>query len=149
MELTTKKVLSEHLRDAMSKEDLSTRQAAKYLNIAPYYLSMSQNKNSWSAMGKRPWERIEEWHDTRDKLSAFQIPEGEEVRKPKEKTDDQVKTKPEIKKEVATIAKTIPQELDPIKKKEPEPSYQETQRLKVVLDIEINIVVNGQNVQVK
>jgi hypothetical protein len=168
MDNIRKRVLMDSLKEAMSKEDLNTRAAARCLNLNPCYLSMAQNPNSWDAMGKAPWERIELWADTRDKLSSFVIPEGEEIWKPKEKGDPQYKSK---KKQPDTITTPVDdsnmfnalkkekekkafregkKEVDEIVKKHmPDQQFIDTARLKVALDIEINLTVNGQNVQLQ
>jgi hypothetical protein len=80
-----KKSISEALREAMNKEELHTRQAARFLNLNPAYISMSLNPNSWNAMSKMAWFRLEDWFNRREPLSSFSIPEGEEIWKPKEK----------------------------------------------------------------
>lgn len=80
-----KKAISEALIAAINREELHTRQAASYLNLNPCYLSMAQNPKSWDAMGKAPWVRLQEWFDTNEPLNKFQIPDGEEIWKPKEK----------------------------------------------------------------
>jgi hypothetical protein len=148
MELNDKKIMAEHLRDAMNREDLSTREAARCLNLAPYYLSMSQNENSWAAMGRSPWERIEQWHNTREKLTSFRIPEGEEIWKPKEKSVDPPKKSPVIKEKVA-VEKNAEDLPGVIEIKHSQAYSPEIQRLKVALDIEINLTVNGQKVQLR
>jgi hypothetical protein len=85
MSIIDKKSISGALKEAMAREDLNTRAVAKALNLNPCYISMCQNPNSWDSMGKAPWVRLEEWAVTRDKISEFKIPEGEEIWKPKEK----------------------------------------------------------------
>ena len=79
-----KKAISDALREAMNKENLHTRQVASYLNLNPCYISMSLNSNSWDAMGKAAWERINAWYESRTPLSQFNIPKSEEIWKPKE-----------------------------------------------------------------
>jgi len=88
-----KKQISDALREAMAREELHTGQAAKYLNLNPAYVSMALNEKSWDAMGKTPWLRLEEWHNERQKLSEFVIPDGEAiyVRPPKKQKDEEVK----------------------------------------------------------
>lgn len=77
--------MSEHLTDAMTKEDLGRRDAAKFLNLNPCYITMAMNPKFWDSMSRFAKDRIKEWHDSRDLISAFQIPEGEEIWKPAEK----------------------------------------------------------------
>jgi hypothetical protein len=85
MKPTNRKEISEALKEAMNKEDLHTRDAAKYLNINPCYISMAQNPNSWDSMGKASWIRLEEWFNTNSKIALFEIPPGEEIWVPREK----------------------------------------------------------------
>ena len=151
MELNDRKMIAQHLREAINREDLSTREAARFLNIAPYYISMGVNEKLWDSMSKSARERIETWHQSREKISAFLIPEGEEICKEKEK---KVAEKPA---EEATPQQKIAEKLNvpaqKVYKNPEEKSAQlgttETQRLKVILDIDINLSVNGQKVQLR
>ena len=78
-----KKELSEALREAMDKEMLHTREAARLLNINPCYISMALNEKSWDHLGISAWQRIEDWLLTREPLKIYKFPEGEEVFVPK------------------------------------------------------------------
>lgn len=104
-----KQAITADLIAAMQREELHTREAAKYLNLNPCYLSMAQNSKSWDSMGNAPWVRLQEWWDTRDLLSKFQIPEGEEIWKPKEKPEKATNEKKEKKtrKVYRAIAESI------------------------------------------
>lgn len=73
------------LRASMSREELHTRQVAKCLNLMPAYISMALNPKSWDSMSKAAWSRLEEWYLSRDKITSFQIPEGEALYVVKEK----------------------------------------------------------------
>jgi len=81
------KILSEHLIDAINKEDLTIRQAAEYLGLNPGYVSMAKNPKTWDGMSKDAWYRLTFWHNSRCKLSEYNPPEGAEVYRPKEKAD--------------------------------------------------------------
>ena len=176
-----KKTISEHLIDALNKEDLPRREAARFLNLNPRYVTMAQNPKSWDAMGRAAWERMEAWHETRQKISEFKIPDGEEIWKPKEK--DQEAPKRDVVKhkegEQTRIAEAVlkkleeekdleehsPENLDMfdqigkinrgadfiVKEVLPPPGdhFTDTARLKVALDIEINLVINGQKVNLR
>ena len=65
MSTINRKQISDALKEAMNREELHTRDAARALNLHPCYISMAQNPNSWDAMGKAPWVRLEEWINTR------------------------------------------------------------------------------------
>ena len=80
-----KKEIADHFMEAMNREDLHTSQAGRFLNLNPCYLSMIKNSKHWSGMSRGAWDRFEEWHETRDKISAFVIPEGEPIFKKSER----------------------------------------------------------------
>jgi hypothetical protein len=84
------KAMSDHLTDALTKEDLGRRDAARLLNLNPCYITMGMNPKFWDSMSKFAKDRIKEWHDSRDSISAFRIPEGEEIWKPAEKESKKV-----------------------------------------------------------
>jgi hypothetical protein len=185
-----KKQISEALIKAMQREELHTRETAQKLNLNPCYISMAQNPNSWDAMGKASWIRLEEWFNTNLPLALFEIPAGEEIWKTKEKV---IKTDPEMtilsSKEVVTksISKSaektekphrppkfnydflkdakfmnfkeveaeftdmVAREIEKIGKKMMLPVQPTTDhiRQKVSIDIEINLVINGQKVSLQ
>lgn len=165
---------SRHLIEQMNREELNTRATAGFLNLNPIYISMVQNKANWDSISRSAWERIIEWHNTREKISDFKIPEGEEIWKPKVK-NNLSETKAPIIREKKGKEKTRPEKTnrdsaptvtDPEPEAEkhappaaiPDPvpaeayagllvSEPETARLRVALDIEINLVVNGQKIR--
>lgn len=93
-----KQQISEHLIEAMNREELHTRKAAEYLNLNPCYISMAKRVSSFNAMSAAAWERLADWHQSRDKISAFVIPEGEELYKPADRKVTE-KEEPEVKPE--------------------------------------------------
>lgn len=93
-----KQQISEHLIEAMNREELHTRKAAEYLNLNPCYISMAKRVSSFNAMSAAAWERLADWHTSRDKISAFVIPEGEELYKPFDRKIAE-KEVPEVKPE--------------------------------------------------
>jgi len=81
-----KKEIADHYMEATNREELRTREAARYLNLNPCYLSMVKTERHWSSMSQAAWDRLEEWHESRCKISEFVIPEGEEIfKKPERK----------------------------------------------------------------
>jgi hypothetical protein len=76
------KIISEHLIDAMSKEDLTTREAAKALNLNPCYVSMARNPKNWNSMSKDAWYRLTQWHNSRGKITEFEISDDEPIWEP-------------------------------------------------------------------
>jgi hypothetical protein len=191
----TREQISTALIQAMGKEDLNTRAAAKFLNLNPCYVSMARNPKSWDSMGKTPWVRLEEWVQTREALKLFSIPEGEEEWKPKEKAQgtEQKAQKQEqnaesgdkkagskIKLKFITAPIKEKKKKDTVKNEEIRPAYTHSEeyvqslickitdltnkleakpaienipipdptRVKIAMDIEINLVVNGQRVTI-
>jgi hypothetical protein len=189
MSTINKKQISEALIKAMQREELHTRESAQKLNLNPCYISMAQNPNSWDAMGKASWIRLEEWFNTNSPLGLFTIPAGEEIWKAKEKpakTDAANVTFKNDKSDItaATEKKTKKAEKPPkfnydflkdakfmnykevkaeftdlvareIGKLEQKltilPVLQTTDSTwqKIAIDIEINLVVNGQKVSLQ
>jgi hypothetical protein len=98
MNPASRQMIMEALREAMSKEELHTRGAAQALNLNPCYVSMALNPKSWDSMGKAPWIRLTNWYNTREPLGSFQIPDGEEIWKPKERDPAARITEPETPK---------------------------------------------------
>lgn len=153
-----RKEISEALIHAMEKEDLNTRAVAKFLNLNPCYISMAQNPKIWDSMSNPAWVRLEEWYETRGPIALFEIPGEEEIWKPKEKVENQdkrqkIKVRKRMplrkgKKEVDEIVKKL--DIHPVQNEpKQEPQFTDAVRLKVALDIEINLVVNGQKVQLR
>lgn len=83
MSTINKKEISEVMIEAMNREELNTRAVAQHLNLNPCYISMAKNPNHWDTMGITAWRRLQDWLDTRGKISEFKIPEGEEIFVPK------------------------------------------------------------------
>jgi hypothetical protein len=185
--------IKEKLMSAIDRESLPNREAARLLNIHPCYVSMLKNESSWEGITPKVWDRFNEWFQTRDLLANFQIPEGEEIYKPKEKekpvkVDNKVDRKKlqstfsksdehfavadtdmhplnpapdaiiklsyykeEADKSTARILQLLKENeklmdtLDNMKKTPPNMFPVNTQKLS--LDIEINLIINGQKVR--
>jgi len=103
MNPASRQMIMEALREAMSKEELHTRGAAQALNLNPCYVSMALNPKSWDSMGKAAWIRLTNWYNTREPLGSFQIPDGEEIWKPKERDPAARITEPETPKKAKKI----------------------------------------------
>ena len=172
--------ISDHLIEALNKENLHTREAARFLNMNPCYISMARNPKSFDAISKSAWERLEVWHNTREKISDFKIPDGEEIWQPKERSAEAPKKDKNVVIRNEKILETdehSPENLDTqtselskeaqyelmatLKNTEEklmkadeyirfieEKHSKEAARVKVALDIEINLVVNGQKVRI-
>lgn len=73
------KIHADHLRQCKDREELETRDVARYLNLAPIYISMALNPNSWGSMSRAAKERIIAFSHTRERIQDFKIPEGEVI----------------------------------------------------------------------
>lgn len=93
-----KKQISAALIEHLEREELHSGQAAAFLNLNPCYISMAKNEKSWDAMGKKTWDRLEEWFNTRENIKDFKIPEGEEIWKKPERDPAARITKPDVSK---------------------------------------------------
>lgn len=144
------------LAKAMQLEKLGPSDAARHLNILAQYISMSKQEKFWSKMPKSAWDRIMHWCNTGETIHHYkppiELPAKEIARKPAE-----VKPK-----------ETVKPDLDFIQPIDPEPEVQKEQliqelsksvhinpvqqltdtdaRLKISLDIEINLMINGKKI---
>ena len=151
-----KRSASERLQKAMGLEKLRPSDTARHLNILPQYVTMSKSEKYWPKMPKSAWDRILLWVNSGETLHHFkppvELPPKEISRKPAE-------VKPE---------ETVKPELDFIQPIDPEPEIQKGQliqklsksvrinpvqqltdtdaRLKISLDIEINLMINGKKI---
>lgn len=166
-----KKLISEHLRDSITREDLSNREAADLLGIKPYYVSPVQNPVFWDKVSHDTWNKLGLWQESREKIRDYKKPE-EPIQEPEKQPEmiyghrETIKVnvkalKPKVKQKRKTDPDKIQQEaFSKYSSTEapfpvipavatPDVQFTDTARLKVALDIEINLVVNGQKVQVK
>ena len=155
---TQKHSISEKLNRAIEAEHIMLMEAARNLGTAPNYLSMIRNTGQWHKCAKSGWEAVSLWANSGQKLSEYcpahgsiAMPENNEL-KPEVKKVLIAETKEALKKEAAgkpvdKVNLTIPLPAEPVT---PEPGQQftDTARLKVELDIEIYLVVNGQKVKI-
>ena len=184
--------IKEKLIAAIDREMLPNREVARILNIHPCYISMVKNEKLWDSITSNVWNRFNEWLLTRDTINNFQIPEGEEIYKVKEKEAKKAEPaamgpqfiavyghtepiKPEPKKKLKKVKEPV-YTADYVKGLEERIDYQANKlmeannqiikycdlvkdlsdtpantadiiRQRVSLDIEINLVVNGQKVR--
>lgn len=191
------KIHADHFRSCVEREELPTREVAKHLNIAPYYVSMALNPKSWDSMSRAAKDRIIEFSMSRGRIQDFVIPEGEPIwtpegsaksAQPKAQGEDpgaqnkEEKPNPEPAKKAKKVEK--PAEIKPglskpavdkainvIKEKlsgdglaekivdkyfperEDKPPaggnevFWNSQKTKLSIDIEINLIINGQKIQ--
>lgn len=157
-----KRSAAERLLKAMQLEKLGPSDAARKLNILASYVSMSKQEKYWPKMPKSAWDRILLWCNTGETLHHFKIPNGE-VKKEEAKltnwpSKDEMKPRielppKEIARKPAEIIKPDEKITAPlaVEKSVPLPTqeFTDTARLKVCLDIEINLVINGQKISLK
>ena len=174
-----KHAISEKLNRAIEAEHIMLVEASRHLGTPANYLSMIRNPTQWPRCPKSGWEAVYQWYNSGQKLSEFSVQHGAVSPRQAEELKPEVKKvlveemKEELKKEevrqkainaIQEIGKIV---MDEVKKMPadnisttaplaveqalPEPGQQftDTARMKVALDIEINLVVNGQKVQVK
>jgi len=140
---SAKRSAVERLKKAMELEKIGPSETARKLNILPVYISMALNEKYWDKLSKAAWDRILFWCNSGETIHHFKIPQGEAVVEEKKKAV--------VKKSLTTSAKSA--QVEPSNEKMitpagPSQDFTDTARLKVCLDIEINLVVNGQKVRV-
>lgn len=146
MENEQKKQLSDKLKKALLDEHLWAKDAAGYLNLNPTYISMMLNPKFFDKCGATAWKRIEEWANTGDKISNFILPANEK-RREKEKVQEPVSKEPMSKKD-KTHSEISPEVIPPIKVMPDIQIAEDPIRLRVALDLEINVHVNGTRVRI-
>ena len=155
---TQKHSISEKLNRAIEAEHIMLMEAARNLGTAANYLSMIRNTTQWHKCAKSGWEAVYQWANSGQKLSEYcpahgriAMPENNELKLEAEKwMIAQMKEKMRmvvVEKPADKVKLTAPLPVDPITP-EPEHHFTDTARLKVELDIEIYLVVNGQKVKI-
>lgn len=155
-----KKELQRLLKEALLAEHMYNAKAAKYLNLIPNYITMMLNHRMWDHCPAKAWNRVEEALSL-GKISEFKIPEGEKIvdgvkahknkgnaligssdkqkseSNPEEQFEENVShlSSEEKKERISNLAELVVKNT-------------QVQRLKVALDIEITLIVNGQKVSV-
>lgn len=141
-----KKSISEKFTKAVQTEKLQVKDAAMIIGIIPTYASMIRNEALWSKCPIPVWEKALAWVNSGQSLKVYGEKHGHVL--PAAPAPGVKELTPEEKDLLAwgKIAEDFIQPVDP----DPEVrQYTESARLKVCLDIEINLVINGQKVQVK
>jgi len=177
-----KKLISEHLNETLTREDLSKREASEMLGIKPQYISLILNEKYWDSCSAKIWEKVEAWHTSRLPLKEWQhigpftcqpLESEKNSENEPEKPPEIIQKEKEYKQkrvEASKLKVKQKRKTDPDKIQAeafskyssteapfpvipavvaPDVQFTDTARLKVALDIEINLVVNGQKVQVR
>ncbi|MEN6569030.1 MAG: hypothetical protein ABFC18_03355 [Rikenellaceae bacterium] len=144
-----KKSAAERLIKAMELEKLGPSDTGRKLGILPQYVTMSKQEKYWPKMPKSAWDRILHWVNTGETLHHYKPPielaPKEIARKPIE--NSRVATEEETKKIIDSMKLPAPLAVEKLTPA-PDVQFTDTARLKVALDIEINLVVNGQKIQI-
>ena len=164
-----KHAISEKLNRAIEAEHIMLVEASRHLGTPANYLSMIRNPTQWPRCPKSGWEAVYQWYNSGQKLSEYSVahsavspkqlselkPEAKqklvaETKQALQKTANEVQKeaqRKEAEKPASNVSLTAPLAVE---KATPAPDVQftDTARLKVALDIEINLVVNGQKIQI-
>jgi hypothetical protein len=148
-----KRSAAERLKKAMDLEKMGPSEAARHLNILGQYISMSKQEKFWPKMPKSAWDRILFWCNSGETIHHFKLPSDEIILQPKAKVEKGIIPDGNFIKNQKQIIDSVNKIIAPlaVEKAKPDPGqdFTDTARLKVCLDIEINLVINGQKVQVK
>ena len=155
---TQKHSISEKLNRAIEAEHLMLTEAARNLGTQANYLSMIRNTTQWHKCAKSGWDAVNQWANSGQKLSEYSMlrgriamPENNEL-KPEVKKVLVAETKEALraeatKKPADNISLTAPLPVEPVTL-DPGQQFTDTARMKVELDIEISLVINGQKVKI-
>jgi hypothetical protein len=133
------------LESAMARERLKPSETARIFGIHPNYVSMIKNPDTWMKCPNSAWESILTWVNSGQGLIEWSEKHGKVLPEKHEPMQEIVISKVPGKKAVKTPA--IQKQPFEVKPPVPEQQFTDTARLKVALDIEINLVVNGQKVK--
>lgn len=171
-EITKVKVL-----DAMIAEGLTNKEAASAIGIPGNYLSMIKHPDQWPKCPAQAWVKTVNWVNSGQTLREYAVKHGK-VRPDPENQPEKIPAPPDFPADriekgsdpldgkgslyvrnnpkVKTKKRSWEKVIDDYKKERGitfDPSFPEaepdTARLKVCLDVEINLLVNGQKVQLK
>lgn len=145
---TQKHAISEKLNRAIVFGPITPSEAARNLGIIANYVSMMRNPQNWHKCAKGGWEAAETWYNSGQNLSEYSAARGRVMIPVPLDEQKLIAVQRQELKEAKTPIVTAPLAVKPVI---PEPGQQftDTARLKVALDIEINLVVNGKKVEVK
>jgi hypothetical protein len=150
-EITKVKVL-----DAMIAEGLTNKEAAEAIGIPDNYLSMIKHPDQWPKCPAQAWVKTVNWVNSGQTLKEYAVKHGKVRPDPENQPAEELhppKEKPQ--KRPSSARRRYEKVIDDYKKEQGitfDPTFPEaepdTARLKVCLDVEINLLVNGQKVRV-
>jgi hypothetical protein len=158
---TQKYLVSGKLKVQRENEHIANVDAARNLGIPANYVSMICNPAQWEKCPAWAWNKANTWYNSGQKLSEYSVARSavsssrNDELKPEVKEKLIAETKHAMKKTAKEVQKEAQRKDDEkpiaplaVEKNIPAPDVQftDTARLKVALDIEINLVVNGQKV---
>ena len=158
---TQKYLVSGKLKVQRENERIANVDAARNLGIPANYVSMICNPAQWEKCPAWAWNKANNWYNSGQKLSEYSVAHSAVSSSRNDELKPEVKEKliAETKQAMRKTAKKVQKEAQrkddekpiaplAVEKNIPAPDVQftDTARLKVALDIEINLVVNGQKV---
>lgn len=144
---------------AIVAEQLTNKEAAAAIEIQGNYLSMIKHPKQWLKCPAHAWDTLLKWVNSGQTLREYAVKHGKfkhdiderPAEDPPPPLEPAIRVKPEAlekrRKELAEKEKITA----PLKVEKAIPAigadFTDTARLKVCLDVEINLSVNGQKVQ--
>jgi len=145
---TQKYLVSGKLKVQRENERIANVDAARNLGIPANYVSMICNPAQWEKCPAWAWNKANNWYNSGQKLSEYSVAHSAvekliaETKQAMQETAKEVQKEAQRKDDEKPIAPLAVEENIPA----PDVQFTDTARLKVALDIEINLVVNGQKV---
>ena len=139
MNNTAKQCISDKLIKAMTEENLKANDVGKIFNFSPCYVSMMKKPKQWDKCSKHSWEAVQKWTNSGVTLLEYgttYFPEPRLKIKHETQPEARAKVKPEAyQKRIAELKEQI------------ELNTTTPENQKVVLDIEINLYINGKKLK--
>ena len=152
----------ERLERAIEKENLLAQDVAAIFGMAPSYISWIKNPKYWDKVGDHFWDKVLAWVNSGQSLKEYSQKHGKEL-PPEKSVKLKITTAGELNPEAFPIqlreesANFKPVDFTPELKdkietaerlsKHPYFSGVEEQVQKIRIDIEINLVINGQKIK--
>ena len=126
--------ISTKLVKALETEQISTNDASKILGIKAIYASMIKNEKSWHKCPSSAFETALLWVNSGETLRNYGAKNGIDLTVVKKK----IKSNP-VASEITQSEKTV--KINVLK-----PDLMQPENQKIVIDIEINITINGKKI---
>jgi hypothetical protein len=137
----TKTNIQTKLNKAVESEGLSLTEAGRCIGIMPNYLSMIRNEGQWEKCGVTAWDTVLKWVNSGQSLREYSEKHGKVLPENKEQKQGTI---------ISRIIETKPIEKNEIRNKSiiKELVTTQNQRQKVIIDIEINLIINGEKIKI-